>query len=96
MILRMIKTGFLKTVFNKHTAFALTINGIEIKCFLLNSETRESFTVLRIPVTLGGTLNILMENDETNTELLCGIVRDSLALQGAISHTWAMITVIFR
>ena len=25
--LRMVKTGFLKTVFNKHTAFALTING---------------------------------------------------------------------
>ena len=46
--------------------------------------------------SLGGTLSILMEHEETNTKLLCGIVRDSLSLQGAVSHTWALITIIFR
>ena len=90
----MVKTGFLKTVFNKHTAFALTING---KIELLHNKICASFFIaLRLPVTLGGTLNILMDQEETNTEMLCGIVRDSLSLQGAVGHTWALITIIFR
>ena len=61
-----------------------------------SNKNSKTILAIRLPVTLGGIFNILMIKEETNTELLCGIVRDSLALQGAIIHTWAMITIIFR
>ena len=62
---------------------------------LVNWWLIATFVALILPVILGGTLHILMDNDQSH-ELLCGIVRDSLALQAAINHTWALITIIFR
>ena len=77
---RMIETNHLETVFDKHTAFVLTMNGLRLP-FKISS-------ILWLLLTDGTNYDDLQTHSS--------IIHDSMSLYAGGLLTWALISSIFR
>ena len=92
---RLMKKKFLGTVFNKHTMLFLVFNGKVIYVLWISKFC--AFLVIRLPLSMGLILYLLLFQDEhSNSNLYCQILRDTESLSLVTTNIWAIVSIMFR